>query len=78
MGKTAGKLTSGLAAGYTKQLAPIQQYRTEAEALEHRLSELISAVYGLIPEEVALLWEIALPRMPLKLQVISEFCLLSK
>jgi hypothetical protein len=57
-----------LQAGYTEQLAPIQHDRTEAEILERRLSELINTTYGLTPEEVALLWETAPPRMPLKPQ----------
>jgi hypothetical protein len=54
-----------LQAGYTDQLAPLQQSRAEAETLERRLSELVNAAYGLTPEEIALLWETAPPRMPL-------------
>jgi hypothetical protein len=68
--KTAGKLTPAalrsLQAGYADQLAPLQQSRTEAETLERRLSDLVNAAYGLTPEEVALLWETAPPRMPLE------------
>jgi methylase of polypeptide subunit release factors len=55
-----------LQAGYADQLAPLQQSRTEAETLERQLSELVNAAYSLTPEEIALLWETALSRMPLK------------
>lgn len=68
--KTAGKLTpatlKALQTGHSEQFASIQQYRIEAQTLERRLSELVNAAYGLTPEEVALLWETAPPRMPLK------------
>jgi len=67
--KTAGKLTPAalkdLQNGYAEQIAPIQQYRIEAMALERKLSDLINAAYGLTPEEIALLWATAPPRMPL-------------
>lgn len=68
--RTAGGLTPAalraLQDGYTEQLAPLRQRKTEAAALERRLSELINTAYGLAPAEVALLWETAPPRMPLK------------
>ena len=32
--------------------------------LEGRLAELVNAAYGLTPDEVALLWRTAPPRMP--------------
>ena len=67
--KTAGKLSpaalKSLQSGYDEQTAPLQHYRTEATMLEHKLSDLINAAYGLTPEEVALLWATAPPRMPL-------------
>jgi hypothetical protein len=67
--KAAGKLSpaalKGLQSGYAEQIAPIQQYRTEAMALERKLSDLVNAAYGLTPEEIALLWATAPPRMPL-------------
>lgn len=69
--RTASKLTPAtlraLQTGYSEQLTPIQQLRTEAVALERRLSDLVNAAYGLTPEEVSLLWETAPPRMPLSL-----------
>jgi hypothetical protein len=36
----------------------------EALALERRLSDLVNEAFGLTPEEVALMWETAPPRMP--------------
>ncbi len=67
--KTARKLTPAalkdLQAGYAEQIVPIQQYRAEAVMLERKLSDLINAAYGLTPEEIALLWATAPPRMPL-------------
>jgi hypothetical protein len=67
--RSAGKLTPttlrALQAGYTEQSTPIQQYQTEAATLEHKLSDLINAAYGLTEEEKALLWSTAPPRMPL-------------
>ncbi|NTU78518.1 MAG: hypothetical protein HGA45_03805 [Chloroflexales bacterium] len=66
--KVAGKLSpAGLRAlrdGYAEQSAPAQQSRAEALRLERRLADLVNAAYGLTPEEVALLWETAPPRMP--------------
>ena len=36
----------------------------EARRLEQRVAELVNAAYGLTPEEVALMWRTAPPRMP--------------
>jgi hypothetical protein len=70
--KTAGKLSpaalKGLQSGYAEEIAPIQQDSIEAMALERKLSDLINAAYDLTPEEVALLWATAPPRMPLSPQ----------
>jgi len=67
--KTARKLTPAalkdLQAGYTEQIGPVQQYRAEATMLERKLNDLVNAAYGLTPEEIALLWATAPPRMPL-------------
>ncbi|PDV97491.1 hypothetical protein A9Q02_18025 [Candidatus Chloroploca asiatica] len=66
--KASGKLSpAGLRAlrdGYAEQAKPVQQHRAEALGLERRLAELVNAAYGLTPEDVALLWETAPPRMP--------------
>jgi hypothetical protein len=74
--RVAGKLTPAslraLQSGYSEQLAPMQQCQTEAAILERRLSELVNAAYGLTPEEVALLWETAPPRMPLPSPIQEE------
>jgi hypothetical protein len=68
--KTAKRLTPSalraIQAGYTEQMVPLQQRKTESATLERRISELINAAYGLTPEEVALLWETAPARMPFK------------
>jgi hypothetical protein len=41
--------------------------RRLAEAVQHEraLSDLVNAAYGLTPEEVALMWRTAPPRLPL-------------
>ena len=71
--KTVGKLSpaalKGLQSGYSEQIAPIQQDKAEALALERKLSDLINAAYGLTPEETALLWATAPLRMPLSPQL---------
>ena len=73
--KAAGKLTpAGLRAlrdGYAEQATPAQQARTAALGLERRLAALVTAAYGLTPDEVALLWATAPPRMPVG-QVVHE------
>ena len=66
--RSAGRLGPGALAdlrrGYAEQAGPVRAMRTEAAALERRLSELVNAAYGLTPEEEALLWATAPPRMP--------------
>jgi hypothetical protein len=37
---------------------------TQSLAPERQLSDLVNAAYGLTPEEVALMWATAPPRMP--------------
>ncbi|HEY1351454.1 MAG TPA: N-6 DNA methylase [Ktedonobacteraceae bacterium] len=51
--------------GYGEFVVPLQQGRTEVLALERRLNDLVNTAYGLTPEEIALLWKTAPPRMPL-------------
>ncbi len=67
--KTAKRLTlaalKDLQTGYAEQIAPLQQQRIEALALEYKLNDLINVAYDLTAEEIALLWETAPPRMPL-------------
>jgi hypothetical protein len=50
---------------YERTIEPARYRAAEALALEHRLSDLVNAAYGLTPDEVALMWETAPPRMPL-------------
>ncbi|HEX7377104.1 MAG TPA: hypothetical protein VF278_08325 [Pirellulales bacterium] len=60
--KTAerGKVLTSLA----RTIEPAQRQAAEALTLEHRLSDLINAAYGLTPDEIALMWATAPPRMP--------------
>jgi hypothetical protein len=37
----------------------------EALTLEHEISDLVNAAYGLTPDEIALMWKTAPPRMPI-------------
>jgi hypothetical protein len=41
---------------------------TQALELERQLSDLVNAAYGLTPEEVALMWATAPPRMPFEMR----------
>jgi len=43
---------------------PARDAAGEALALERRLSDLVNAAYGLTPEDIALMWATAPPRMP--------------
>jgi len=43
----------------------LQTLAGEAAALEARVSDLVNAAYGLTPDEIALMWQTAPPRMPL-------------
>jgi hypothetical protein len=43
---------------------PVRGGRDEAAKLEQRLANLVNEAYGLMPEEVELLWVTAPPRMP--------------
>ncbi len=68
--KAAGKLKAtdmkALREMYGDEALPLQARKREALALEKRLSVLVNEAYGLTPEEVALLWSTAPPRMPFK------------
>jgi hypothetical protein len=43
---------------------PARQARADVFVLENQLSDLVNKAFGLTPEEVALLWRTAPPRMP--------------
>ena len=49
---------------HARTLEPARQFAAEAESLERRLSDLVNAAYGLTPDEIALMWATAPPRMP--------------
>jgi type I restriction-modification system DNA methylase subunit len=46
-------------------LAPARQLAAEAATLEQQLSDLVNQAYQLTPEEIALMWKTAPPRMPI-------------
>ncbi|MGH7136935.1 MAG: Eco57I restriction-modification methylase domain-containing protein, partial [Pirellulales bacterium] len=49
---------------HARTIEPAQRLAAEALTLEHRLSDVINAAYRLTPDEVALMWATAPPRMP--------------
>ncbi len=49
---------------HTETIEPARQARAEIFTLENKLSDLVNQAYGLTPEEVALMWRTAPPRMP--------------
>src|SRR5260370_22258478 len=53
-----------LNAEHARSVKPLQVLAAEARQLERRVADLVNAAYGLTPEEVALLWRTAPPRMP--------------
>ncbi|MBK6433547.1 MAG: Eco57I restriction-modification methylase domain-containing protein [Anaerolineae bacterium] len=53
-----------LARVYRQYALPLRAGVAESARLEGRLAELVNAAYGLTPDEVALLWRTAPPRMP--------------
>jgi hypothetical protein len=49
---------------HTSSIEPARAQAAEALQLERQLSELVNEAYGLTPDEVALMWQTAPPRMP--------------
>jgi hypothetical protein len=49
---------------HARSVVPLQMLAAEARQLERRVADLVNAAYGLTPEEVALMWRTAPPRMP--------------
>ena len=49
---------------YARSIEPARKLAAEALKLETEVSNLVNQAYGLTPEEVALMWETAPPRMP--------------
>ena len=50
---------------HARSIEPARTLATEALKLEHEVSNLVNEAYDLTPEEVALLWQTAPPRMPI-------------
>ena len=50
---------------HSETILPARNAATEVQRLERRLSDLVNQAYGLTPEEVAVMWATAPPRMPL-------------
>jgi hypothetical protein len=49
---------------HARSVAPLHTLAAEARQLEMQVSDLVNAAYGLTPDEVALMWRTAPPRMP--------------
>jgi TaqI-like C-terminal specificity domain len=60
---TASNITE-LKREYNATIEPARASRRTIFGLEQRISELVNSAYRLTPEEIALLWETAPPRMP--------------
>jgi hypothetical protein len=54
-----------LKAEHAASVVQLQTLAAEAHTLETRVSDLVNAAYGLMPEEIDLMWATAPPRMPL-------------
>jgi hypothetical protein len=49
---------------HARTIEPARTQAAEALQLERQLSDLVNEAYGLTPDEVALMWQTAPPRMP--------------
>ncbi len=56
--------TKALKDEHSRSVRPLQALAAESRRLERRVADLVNAAYGLTPEEVALMWQTAPPRMP--------------
>lgn len=50
---------------HTRTIEPARALAAEALKLECAFSDLVNQACGLTPEEIALLWQTAPPRMPI-------------
>jgi hypothetical protein len=50
---------------HARSIESLQPLGAELASLERQISDLVNAAYGLTPEEVALMWRTAPPRMPI-------------
>jgi hypothetical protein len=49
---------------HVRSILPLHKLAGRARTLEGQVADLVNAAYGLTPEEVALMWKTAPPRMP--------------
>jgi hypothetical protein len=49
---------------HARSILPLQALTAEVRLLEREVSDLVNAAYGLTPDEIALMWKTAPPRMP--------------
>ncbi len=49
---------------HARSILPLQALSAQARQLEQEVASLVNAAYGLTPEEIALMWQTAPPRMP--------------
>jgi hypothetical protein len=54
---------------HARTVVPARALAAEMLTLERTLSELVNQAYGLTPEEIALMWKTAPPRMPIPPQI---------
>ena len=50
---------------HARTIEPARIQAAEALNLERQISDLVNEAYGLTPDEVALMWKTAPPRMPI-------------
>ena len=62
---SAAPALANLREEYVRTIEPARVLAGEAMTLENEVSDLVNAAYGLTPEEVALMWQTAPPRMPI-------------
>jgi hypothetical protein len=56
---------AAIQAEHAETVAPMTQRLAEAVGHERTLSDLVNQAFGLTPEDVALMWQTAPPRMPI-------------
>lgn len=49
---------------HVQTVQPARDAALQSLALEHKLSDLVNAAYGLTPDDIKLMWDTAPPRMP--------------
>jgi hypothetical protein len=55
----------GLRDEYTRTIEPSHALAAETLTLERTLNDLVNQAYALTPTEIELMWQTALPRMPI-------------